>query len=163
MQRRLLMAGLVGLVAACERQDPVVKAALTAAPPDPPQPVPMADIVDRKWVVDSLTPSSDNAFDWSRIGINIRLVSKDQRAGGYSGCNTFSAPYRSDGDGNLSFGPAVATRMACAEPKGVMGYESEFLNALARVKGYGRSEDHLYFHLDGGGEITLIRDNVSSG
>lgn len=163
MDRRHLLAGAATLLVAACQQDPVVKAALTAAPPVPAQAVPIADIVDRKWVLDAITPSADNAFAWSRLGISMRLGAADRRAGGYGGCNTWSAGFTSDGPGQLRFGPAIATRMACSEPPGVMALESEFFAALAKVTGYTRSEDHLFLQLEGGGQMTMIRDNVASG
>ena len=49
---------------------------------------------------------------------------------GSTGCNGFSASYRTEGDGSITIGPAMATRMACDQPGGIMDQEQEFLAAL---------------------------------
>lgn len=50
--------------------------------------------------------------------------------GGRAACNRFTSSYRLTGEG-LSFGPAAATRMACANA--LMQLESTFLSVLPRV------------------------------
>jgi|APFre7841882724_1041349.scaffolds.fasta_scaffold03593_3 heat shock protein HslJ len=58
--------------------------------------------------------------------------SEDGRVAGSSGCNRYNAAYTQDGR-KLAFGPAAATRMACATPEGVMEQEQQFLKALGTV------------------------------
>ena len=63
--------------------------------------------------------------------------------------------------GEIAFSAAGATRMACADPPGVMEREQEFLDRLATIATYRVSEDHLYLESeDGVGGIVLIRDDV---
>jgi heat shock protein HslJ len=61
-------------------------------------------------------------------GTSLTLTFEDGMVRGSSGCNTFRAPYTSEGN-RLSIGPAVTTRMACGA-EGVMEQERKFLAAL---------------------------------
>jgi heat shock protein HslJ len=61
-------------------------------------------------------------------GTKLTLSFQDGMVQGHSGCNTFRATFRRDGD-HLVIGPTAATRMACAGD-GVMQQEREFLAAL---------------------------------
>ena len=64
---------------------------------------------------------------WQRTYVNHVV-----RAGGFAGCNRFSAGYELSGD-QLRFGAAIATRMACV---GGMELERDYLQALSRVTRY---------------------------
>jgi len=78
------------------------------------------------------------------------------RARGHGGCNTYSAPYTLEGE-RLSFGPAIATRMACARPEGVMAQESAWLGALRTVASARREGDRLELRTDSGAlAATLV-------
>ena len=61
-------------------------------------------------------------------GTKLTLSFQDGMVQGHSGCNTFRATFRRDGD-HLVIGPTAATRMTCAGD-GVMQQEREFLAAL---------------------------------
>jgi heat shock protein HslJ len=61
-------------------------------------------------------------------GTSLTLTFEDGMVRGSSGCNTFRAPYTSEGN-RLSIGPAVTTRKACGA-EGVMEQERKFLAAL---------------------------------
>jgi heat shock protein HslJ len=61
-------------------------------------------------------------------GTRLTLTFEDGMVRGSSGCNTFRAPYTSEGN-RLSIGPAVTTRKACGA-EGVMEQERKFLAAL---------------------------------
>jgi heat shock protein HslJ len=52
-----------------------------------------------------------------------------------AGCNNYSATYEVDED-NISIGPAVATRMFCQEPEGIMEQEVQYLAALETAATY---------------------------
>lgn len=133
------------------------------APPEPPQAVPVESIADHKWVVDSVSPSVDNAFEWSRLGVSMHLDKATRRASGFSGCNRWSAGYSSPAPGKLTFTAPISTRMACFDPPGVMGMEQAFLDRLAKVASYTRSEDHLYLEsADGSSGMVMILDNVGA-
>jgi heat shock protein HslJ len=65
-------------------------------------------------------------------GTMITLTFEDGMVRGSSGCNTFRAPYTSEGN-RLSVGAAVTTRKACTA-EGVMEQERQFLAALKTAK-----------------------------
>jgi heat shock protein HslJ len=48
---------------------------------------------------------------------------------GSSGCNNYMTTYQTNGE-NISIAPAASTRMACAEPEGIMEQETAYLAAL---------------------------------
>lgn len=61
-------------------------------------------------------------------GTDLTLSFEDGMARGHAGCNSFRAPYTSDGE-RVTVGPAATTRKVCAG-QGVMQQEREFLAAL---------------------------------
>ena len=56
----------------------------------------------------------------------------DGRITGTAGCNRYSAPCTRDGE-RLAIGPAVATRMHCGAPEGIMEQEAAYFAALERA------------------------------
>jgi heat shock protein HslJ len=76
-------------------------------------------------------------------GSDITAVfGSDGAVAGSAGCNTYNAPYQVDGL-RLSIGPATSTRMACAEPKGIMEQETAYLAALQTAVRYEIEGDEL--------------------
>jgi heat shock protein HslJ len=67
---------------------------------------------------------------------------KDGKVGGHAGCNTFNASYEIKGE-QITMGPAMTTRMHCAEPDGIMDQEQEYLQALSRVRVYELTDTGL--------------------
>ncbi len=78
---------------------------------------------------------------------------EDKRAGGFTGCNQFSASYETSA-GKLSFGHGMGTLMACAQG---MELEDEFRKALPEVKSY-RIEGGRLELLDGAGKALASFD-----
>lgn len=82
-------------------------------------------------------------LDWTITSIGARPVSgetpltlsiaADYRAGGSSGCNNYFTEASIEG-GMITFGPAAATRMACAAE--IMEQETDYFAALAAVASY---------------------------
>lgn len=60
---------------------------------------------------------------------------KDGTLSGNSGCNTFSGPYKVDGE-KIKIGPLASTMMACSDPEGVMEQEAQYLAALQMADTY---------------------------
>ncbi|GMW05288.1 MAG: META domain-containing protein [Gammaproteobacteria bacterium] len=73
----------------------------------------------------------------------ITLSFRDGQVSGSAGCNTFQAPYSSDGN-RVQIGPAVTTRRACAES--LMTQEQEFLAALASATTWSIDGNVLDMH-----------------
>jgi heat shock protein HslJ len=61
---------------------------------------------------------------------------------GSAGCNTYNAAYQLDGQ-RISIGPAASTKMACAEPEGIMEQEAAYLAALQAATLYTIVGDEL--------------------
>lgn len=66
----------------------------------------------------------------------------DGTLSGAAGCNTFTASYEVSGK-TIKIGPAGSTRMACADPAGVMAQEAQYLQALATAATYAREGNRL--------------------
>jgi heat shock protein HslJ len=69
----------------------------------------------------------------------IQFTAGEPRAGGFGGCNQWSAPYQASGD-SLTFGPAVSTKMACSEG---MDVETAFFGMLANVRRFAAADSTL--------------------
>jgi heat shock protein HslJ len=95
-------------------------------------------ITDRDWELVSVG-EHDNPRGMQDRPVTIRFESADSRAGGFAGCNQFSARYVLSGD-SLSFEPAISTKMLCPD---AMDVETSFLGALERVTGYEATETTL--------------------
>ncbi len=66
----------------------------------------------------------------------------DGTLSGSGGCNTFTATYEVSGT-TIKIGPIGSTRMACADPAGVMAQETQYLLALATAATYAREGNRL--------------------
>lgn len=66
----------------------------------------------------------------------------DGTLSGSAGCNTFTAAYEVSGS-SIKIGPVGSTRMACADPAGVMEQETQYLGALATAATYAREGNRL--------------------
>jgi heat shock protein HslJ len=124
-------AGTLFLLAAC------------AGPPKPPAqeqsalPGP-APIIDRDWVLVALGAQPAPAGRGGQPA-TLRLEASPPRAVGFAGCNRYSASYTLAGD-SLRFGPALSTKMACADGDEL---ERGFLSALPRVATYEATDSAL--------------------
>jgi heat shock protein HslJ/uncharacterized lipoprotein NlpE involved in copper resistance len=75
-------------------------------------------------------------------GTEITALFGDGQVAGSAGCNNYTASYTVE-DGAITFGPAAATRKACAEPEGIMAQESAYLAALESATAYQIEGDAL--------------------
>lgn len=76
----------------------------------------------------------------------IRISGDSLRMSGWGGCNRISGTATADGD-HLSFGPILATRMACADAQ-QNRQESDFLAALRETSLYQILGDTLVLSRD---------------
>lgn len=97
-------------------------------------------IVDRDWELVAVG-DLDNPRGAQGRPVTIRFDSAAARAGGFAGCNQFSAAYSLTGD-SLSFEAPVSTKMFC--PDG-MDVETSLFGALERVTRYEASDSTLTF------------------
>ncbi len=80
--------------------------------------------------------------------------SEDGQLSGNAGCNNYSAAYEIDGD-QITIGPAITTRMACAEPEGVMEQETAYLAALEMASSYQFEDGQRLVLLDSEGRRVV--------
>jgi heat shock protein HslJ len=69
------------------------------------------------------------------------------RLAGRAGCNQYSASFTLSGEDAIKLSAAIATRMFCGEPSGVMEQEAAFLKALEAISRYRIEGEKL--HLSG--------------
>jgi heat shock protein HslJ len=121
--------------------------------------------VNHKTVLEytAVKPLALEGTPWVAAGINngrggvvstatTRLATarfKDGTVSGHAGCNTYNATYEVTGN-RISLGPAMTTRMHCAEPDGIMAQEQEYLAALSRAQNYELTDNGLKLRDDNG-------------
>jgi len=114
------------------------------------------DLFDTNWRLETLAGESAKPGAGGRQA-DLQLVAKEQRAGGFSGCNRFSGAYESEGDAThgtpLSFGPLAGTMMACAQGSEL---EQQYLQMLATVSAY-RLEGEILSLLQGDQVVATFR------
>lgn len=129
-------SGALLLLAACpspQKQPSQEQSAMPAQTPPAQTP-----ITDRDWVLVALGERSSPAGRGNQPA-TLRLEASTSRAVGFAGCNRFSASYTLAGD-SLRFGPAIATKMACADGDEL---ERSFLGALPVVATYEATDSAL--------------------
>ena len=104
--------------------------------------LPPASLAGTEWTLTAYNNGQDAVVS-VLIGTEITAAfGDDGRLTGSAGCNTYGASYEVDGD-HIALGPAVTTRMWCAEPEGVMDQENAFLGALELAVTYRIQGDKL--------------------
>jgi heat shock protein HslJ len=78
---------------------------------------------------------------------------EDGNLAGSAGCNNYNASYQVEG-GAIQFGPAMSTRMYCAEPEGIMEQEAAYLAALEMAATYKIEGDRLLLHSAEGARVA---------
>jgi heat shock protein HslJ/uncharacterized membrane protein len=94
-------------------------------------------------------------------GTTITLAFEDGMVRGSSGCNTFRAPYTSEGN-RLSIGALVTTRKACTA-EGVMEQERQFLAALKTAKVWTVESGTLDVHRADGERVLMATGTAGAG
>lgn len=95
-------------------------------------------LADRDWALVTL---DDSAAPLGAGGkpATIRFDTTTSRAGGFAGCNQYSATYTMAGD-SIHFGPAISTKMACADGDAL---ERAFLGIIPDVTTYRATDSTL--------------------
>ena len=97
-----------------------------------------ASLDDREWVLDGLGEVAAPLGAGGRPA-TLRFDPTTGRAAGFAGCNRYSAGYTLAGD-SLTFGPAVSTKMACADGDEL---ERGYLAMLPAIRSYTLSDSTL--------------------
>jgi heat shock protein HslJ len=126
-------------------------AALVACGPKPPPPEDQPPVADES----QSTPSASSlgGREWLLVDLKdrpaptgaggrratITFDTAAHRASGFAGCNQYGAEFKTSGDG-LTFGPAMATKMACSEGDEL---ERHYLAVLPEVTTYAVADSIL--------------------
>jgi heat shock protein HslJ len=78
------------------------------------------------------------------------------RLAGRAGCNQYSASFTLSGKDALKVSAAIATRMFCGEPSGIMEQEAAFLKALEAVSRYRIEGEKLHLSDDAGAHELIF-------
>ncbi len=92
-------------------------------------------LVGTFWILTGYNNGNDGFSSVLTASEITALFSTDGKLTGSAGCNNYMTSFTMDGT-NLTVDPAASTRMACAEPEGIMEQETAYLNALNRVVSY---------------------------
>ncbi|MEZ5882637.1 MAG: META domain-containing protein [Paracoccaceae bacterium] len=111
---------------------------------------PLDLLLGGEWVVEDI--AGGGMID----AAHVTMAFTPARISGQGGCNRYSGGFTLTGEG-LSFGPAIATRMACAPA--LMDQESRFFGLLPQVAGFDIDETGalLLLGADGVAMITARR------
>jgi heat shock protein HslJ len=120
---------LAAAVSGCKPKSETPPAADAGSPPV---------IVDREWILVQLGDNISPAGNGGRP-VTLTLASAEPRASGNAGCNGYSGPYTLAGN-QLTFGPAISTKMACEQG---MEVETAFLAMLSEVRTYEATDSSL--------------------
>lgn len=91
--------------------------------------------VNREWQLIELKNKSVPAS----VKATLRFEPGKKRYSGKNACNNFSGTYELD-DTTLKFGPAMSTKMYCAD---VADWEAAFMNMLPTVDNYAYRDNQL--------------------
>jgi heat shock protein HslJ len=78
------------------------------------------------------------------------------RLAGRAGCNQYSASFTLFGEDAIKLSAAIATRMFCGEPSGVMEQEAAFLKALEAVSRYRIEGEKLHLSDEAGAHELIF-------
>jgi heat shock protein HslJ len=108
-----------------------------AAPSDPFNPAAVQLLDDTSWTLVQATTATGQSLDAATqtdgqgpAKLAFSTSTGQRRASGFDGCNRFAGSYDLK-NGVLSFGPLIATRMACTGARNAL--EQAFLDALAHI------------------------------
>jgi heat shock protein HslJ len=113
---------------------------------EPPKAAAAVTITDRDWVLAELR-GKPAPVGSGKQPVTLRLDRATSRAAGFGGCNRYGAQYSVAGDTGLTIGPAMSTKMFCADADDV---ERVFLAVLPAVIGYRATDSSLTLSGPGG-------------
>lgn len=125
----------------CEKKPPAgeqTPAAEQAPNSEQPPEAASGGITDRAWVLIALGEQI-SPLGAGNEPATLRLEAANSTAVGFAGCNRYRSTFTLSGD-SLRFGPAISTKMACADGDEL---ERGFLGALAEIATYDVSDTLL--------------------
>ena len=132
----------------------------TAPEPGPAAPEVSRTLFDGVWILESHgTPVKPQPV---LAGSNVTAIftaGEDPNSGrlaGRAGCNQYSASFTLSGEDAIKLSAAIATRMFCGEPAGVMEQEAAFLKALEAVSRYRIEGEKLHLSDEAGAHELIF-------
>lgn len=111
------------------------------------------DLAGTQWTLTSLVENGVTQTPPAGVSITLEL-SRDGKASGHSGCNTYSGAFQTQGE-IIKFGALATTMMACADPK-AMEFEGVYLGKLYSAQLFERRDDQLtMMFADGKGRLVF--------
>jgi heat shock protein HslJ len=105
-----------------------------------------------RWIATSIV--ADGSLQALPEGESVDATFAAGTVSGFSGCNSYSGPARTDG-ARLTIGPVSSTMMACVDP--AMAVEGSYLKALGTVASYTATADRLSLFDRDGKEIVVYK------
>jgi heat shock protein HslJ len=133
--------GLLSVIA-CGPKPPVA---------EPPPAASTASLDNREWILVRLGEVAGPLGAGGRPA-TLQFDPTTGRAAGFAGCNRYSAGYTLAGD-SLTFGPAISTKMACADGDEL---ERGYLTMLPAIRSYALSDSTLTLN-GSGGQLARFR------
>ncbi len=130
-----LLLALLSSLSACQGNKQARSSSPTAAeaPPAPEEDPALAALQRDTWVLQSYGSPGRPARVIDRTRLTARFDPAAGQLRGDAGCNSFSAPYRVEGD-SLTIRPPAATRKVCEQSAGIMQQETLYLSLLETVR-----------------------------
>jgi heat shock protein HslJ len=135
---RVPALSLLAVLAACTSRPPAEEPPGADATPAADSAGAAHSLDGREWILESLGEAQAPAGAGGRTA-TIQFDPANLRASGFAGCNRYSATYTLAGD-DLTFGPAMATKMACQDGDEL---ERRYLAILPEVRSYALSDSTL--------------------
>lgn len=121
-----------------------------------PEQVPPEPYTQIWWQLDSFETVNGDAVTIDAALPGATLFFDDNgSAHGSTGCNRWVGDWN-DGGEHLRLDGIGATKMACAEPKGIMAQEARFLDALSRVARIVSITGEITLYTDGSGSDGVV-------
>lgn len=119
-------------------------------------PLESASLVGTNWSVLNYNNGKDALVSALLDSQITALFGEDGTMSGNSSCNTYSGPYKVDGQ-SIQIGPLASTMMACAQPEGLMEQEAAYLAALGKATNYKIEGDQLTLMDDAGQKLVVYQ------
>ena len=100
-----------------------------------------ATLESTEWQASGINNGKGGVVSTATTSMSTALFSEGQLSG-TGGCNPFTAAYKVEG-GQITLGPAAATRKFCNEPEGIMDQEQQYFEALGRARTFSLTPEKL--------------------
>ena len=119
------------------------------------RPVPTYDFVDSQWQLQSFGGANTEIPPVKGTTITLEFGSTG-RAGGSTGCNSYSGTYTVRGNDTISFGRIISTKRACLNPRANQ-QEQRYLRALGSARTYRADGTTLTINAGSNGTLNFVR------